>query len=232
MNNTCPSCGAVYNVASKDIGRRIKCKKCGSALTVTDAGLELDSVPPAEVEPAGGEEAPRRGRSRSTSYDTGSNAYQEFGGLPTVLFAFGAFLSILCLFMPIIDQAKVRTRVADYRQQQMEYTRADEQSAKDGKTIEEKVLKGRETRLKDLQESIDKARISQDQQLWTQWGMMFGFVLLMTGSIGYLMPGQSGARRVVGAIVLCAQLVFIIFEFVLVSGVMSFASPPSARGGP
>ena len=46
MNNNCPSCGALYNVASKDIGRRLKCKKCNSALTVTDAGLEMDDGGP------------------------------------------------------------------------------------------------------------------------------------------------------------------------------------------
>ena len=42
MNNSCPSCGAIYNVAQKDIGRRLKCKKCGSSLMVTEAGLEMD----------------------------------------------------------------------------------------------------------------------------------------------------------------------------------------------
>src|SRR5688572_25569716 len=48
VNNTCPTCGAVYNVAAKDIGRRIRCKKCATGLTVSDAGLELDEpmIPP------------------------------------------------------------------------------------------------------------------------------------------------------------------------------------------
>ena len=38
MNNACPSCGAVYAVTAKDIGRKIKCKKCSSALRVDDTG--------------------------------------------------------------------------------------------------------------------------------------------------------------------------------------------------
>src|ERR1700688_316407 len=42
MNNACPSCGAVYAVTGRDIGRKLKCKKCSSALIVTDAGLVLD----------------------------------------------------------------------------------------------------------------------------------------------------------------------------------------------
>src|SRR5438552_18664756 len=42
MNNACPTCGAVYAVAPKDIGRKIKCKKCNTALMVDDTGLVLD----------------------------------------------------------------------------------------------------------------------------------------------------------------------------------------------
>jgi predicted Zn finger-like uncharacterized protein len=42
MNNACPECGAVYAVAEKDIGRRIACKKCSSALVVTEEGLVRD----------------------------------------------------------------------------------------------------------------------------------------------------------------------------------------------
>jgi predicted Zn finger-like uncharacterized protein len=48
MNNSCPECGAVYAVAEKDIGRRIACKKCNTALEVTDNGLKRvdDFSPP------------------------------------------------------------------------------------------------------------------------------------------------------------------------------------------
>ena len=42
MNNACPSCGAVYAVTAKDVGRKIKCKKCSSALRVDDDGLVMD----------------------------------------------------------------------------------------------------------------------------------------------------------------------------------------------
>jgi predicted Zn finger-like uncharacterized protein len=45
MNNACPECGAVYAVAEKDIGRRIACKKCNSALIVTEEGLTRDDPP-------------------------------------------------------------------------------------------------------------------------------------------------------------------------------------------
>src|SRR5690349_19401608 len=54
MNNTCPTCGALYNVASKDIGRRIKCKKCSAALIVTESGLEEEgaAAPASSPKPA------------------------------------------------------------------------------------------------------------------------------------------------------------------------------------
>ena len=42
MNNACPECGAVYAVAEKDIGRRIACKKCNTALIVAEDGLNRD----------------------------------------------------------------------------------------------------------------------------------------------------------------------------------------------
>jgi predicted Zn finger-like uncharacterized protein len=43
MNNACPECGAIYAVAEKDIGRRIACKKCNTALVVAEEGLRRDS---------------------------------------------------------------------------------------------------------------------------------------------------------------------------------------------
>ena len=43
MNSACPTCGAVYAVTPKDVGRKLKCKKCKTALAVTDAGLVVDT---------------------------------------------------------------------------------------------------------------------------------------------------------------------------------------------
>ena len=43
MNSACPTCGAVYAVTPKDVGRKLKCKKCHTALAVTDAGLVVDT---------------------------------------------------------------------------------------------------------------------------------------------------------------------------------------------
>jgi predicted Zn finger-like uncharacterized protein len=125
MNNTCPSCGAVYNVAGKDVGRRIKCKKCGTALTVTEAGLEVDAEAapaPAPSFPAvddryDEEESPSRDRDRGRKdrgrsrggpgFDLGQ-ALKAIGGLSTILFGIGAFLVIVFFFQPYISTAAVK----------------------------------------------------------------------------------------------------------------------------
>jgi hypothetical protein len=73
-------------------------------------------------------------------------------------------------------------------------------------------------------ENVDYERTSNKRAKWLErYGMMFGFIILMFGSLGFMMPGQTQARRVLGTIVLAAQLVFLIFEVVLVSGITSFA---------
>jgi len=46
VNNTCPSCGATYNITAAMIGREVVCKKCNSELTITEAGIELKDAPP------------------------------------------------------------------------------------------------------------------------------------------------------------------------------------------
>jgi predicted Zn finger-like uncharacterized protein len=119
MNTSCPTCGAVYNVAAKDIGRKLKCKKCNMALKVTDAGLELDggtgTAPPAEsskpapvaavVEDEGDEEVVVKKKKGKYERGPRTNPLVAVGGIPTVLFGFGVFLVIVFTAMPIIGMA-------------------------------------------------------------------------------------------------------------------------------
>lgn len=65
MNNACPECSAVYAVAEKDIGRRISCKKCNTALIVSEEGLKRDD---SAASPPKKEEA-ERGRDRDEDDD-------------------------------------------------------------------------------------------------------------------------------------------------------------------
>ncbi len=65
MNNACPECGAVYAVAEKDVGRRIACKKCNTALIVKDEGLVRDDIAATSKR----EDAPDRDRPRARDDD-------------------------------------------------------------------------------------------------------------------------------------------------------------------
>lgn len=234
MNNTCPSCGAVYNVAAKDVGRRIKCKKCGSALTVTDSGLEVDGGPaaaPASA-PAGddyddlGDAPPPRSRSASRRSSGGGmgglqvdpmQLLKDFGGLWSLLFGFGAFLVIVFMFMPIIGQAHVKSREADVSAATRDHNAYKKRLEKDNQTAKlEEAEKNYEKRREELQDKVDSQRTSNMQSgYWERYFMMFGFVFLMFGSLGWLMPGQSTVRRILGAVVLGAEMVLVFIYFIV-----------------
>src|SRR6185437_926688 len=129
MNNMCPTCGAIYNVAAKDVGRRIKCKKCEASLLVGPNGLEPDdgatvlpqraaAAPHAPAAPATlpdddfDAEPPRRRRDRDMgrrprSSFSPAEVLARVGGVSTLIFGFGAFLVIVFLFLPIIGNAAV-----------------------------------------------------------------------------------------------------------------------------
>src|SRR2546430_1428854 len=120
MNTACPTCGAIYNVAAKDIGRKLKCKKCNTALKVTEAGLEVDggtgTAPPAEssksspvpaavLEDEGDEEPVVKKKKGKYERGPGVNPIAAVGGIPTILFAFGIFLVVVCTSLPRIGEA-------------------------------------------------------------------------------------------------------------------------------
>src|SRR5206468_131012 len=137
MNNSCPSCGAIYNVAAKDIGRRIKCKKCQTALIVTENGLEVDQpvVPAAAAAPAAplfddeddGDEvvSTKKGKDRGRRYagppgPSLGERLEKVGGIPTLIMGFGAFLVIVFLFLPIIGSAAVSRADGAVKRKEME----------------------------------------------------------------------------------------------------------------
>ena len=129
MNNACPSCGAVYAVTAKDIGRKLKCKKCSSALIVDESGLVFDApaAPPAsrpavavaeveddfdndddEIVTRKGKKA-KRGAGSSREGGPGLGALlAKIGGIPTILFSIGIFLVIWFTFMSKIADAHAK----------------------------------------------------------------------------------------------------------------------------
>lgn len=155
MNNTCPnaSCGAVYTVTAKDVGRKIKCKKCGIALRVDDSGLvedDRDEAP--DVDDADSGAAPRKKR----SFGGGGNPLaklggfvEKVGGVPTALFGLGIFLTIWFFFGAITtapngaSDNRAKALAAQVRlERDQEYTKAEGEPPEqpeldaDAKTIE------------------------------------------------------------------------------------------------
>src|SRR5262245_45392852 len=124
MNNACPSCGAVYAVSAKDIGRKIKCKKCSTSLRVDDTGLVVDATsasppPPPPAQPAvaaavvdddyDDEDRPKKIKKPAPrSYDPNAPSFlTKIGGIPTVIFCVGLFLVLWFTFQsgPIAEAA-------------------------------------------------------------------------------------------------------------------------------
>ena len=125
MNNACPTCGAVYAVAAKDVGRKIKCKKCSTSLIVADSGLVVDGPPSAASPPPGtGTAAPLvaaavieddeddasvvKSKKVKKPYDRAANGppfIEKIGGIPTILFGVGTFFVIFFTFMTPIGEA-------------------------------------------------------------------------------------------------------------------------------
>ena len=212
MNNSCPECGAVYSVTSKDVGRRIACKKCRSALIVSERGLERDDAVLAEVE----DDLEPRGRGRDVRSGPGFfERMKNFADVPTILFGAGAFFVIYFLFSPLIDQAKIIRREGAVSEGQLETDRLLRNTkAEDAKKkIDDDWKKERDL----LREEVDFAKVgAQRGGYWNRQGMLLGFLLLAFACLGYLTPHQPTIRRVVGAIVLCSMLVLIFLMFTLI----------------
>jgi predicted Zn finger-like uncharacterized protein len=180
MNNSCPECGAVYAVAEKDIGRRIACKKCNTALIVAEEGLVRDdaTTPPPRRDDAldrprsrdDDEDRPRRRRPRDDDDDMdddrprrpkgpGMGAYIEKlkgvkvgGDVSTWLFGIGLFLVIYSYFSPQIDAAKVSARNADVTEAELNdrSDQRDTDNRNDGKPSEDD-RKARDKRRKEYE---------------------------------------------------------------------------------
>ncbi|MDB5308421.1 MAG: hypothetical protein JWO38_2623 [Gemmataceae bacterium] len=229
MNNSCPSCGAIYNVAAKDVGRRIKCKKCGTALVVTDAGLEVDD-PDAPPRPAAAravaedfededdvEETSRKGRDRDrrggrAGFNPGE-MLAKIGGVSTILFALGVFLVVFTGFQDAIGKAKLDRRQAaiDEGQADMDAAQRRYDDKKEKKPEDEKNIttlrENWEKRKKELEEDKKAAEVANKRSGYIdKYYMMFGFLLVAFGSLGYLLATHTLLLRIVAAIILVSMI--------------------------
>jgi hypothetical protein len=232
----------MYNLTAQHVGRSFACKKCGSTLVVTAAGLELaGGAPPgveAFAEPMG--EDPGQYRRRSNFGAGAGVAFSQFwaklkADLPTWLLGVGIFFVVLCLFFPLLDRAKVDRRQAKIEAGDSKLSReaaetqrkiaaeADQGKQKDLRdSLDKARKKWEETEKPKLQEDYDEMRESaRSWRYWYDWGMMWGFLFLGYASLGYLSPSQPTIRRVVGSIVLCAMILLIFIRFVIEASVKS-----------
>ena len=229
MNNTCPQCGAVYTVSSKDVGRRIACKKCKSHLIIDETGMRMDSInesvtatsftPSAEDLPANSNPSIPKTRN---STDLLSMRLGIISDWSAVVFAAGLFLVIVFHFFPRIDLSMATSRDADVQVGQIDDS-ADQREVdarNNGKPTdadkESRRKRGDDwlkTRAK-LEERASLAKYDSARAMpWNYRGQLFGYVLLAIAGVGMLMS-DSHSRRVLGGI-----LLLLIFVTVTHSGV-------------
>ena len=228
MNNSCPNCGAVYNVAAKDIGRRIRCKKCQTPLTVTENGLEVDqpvgsaAMPAApaagtfedmEDDIAAARKPKAGGRRFGAGLDAG-DALAKIGGIPTLLFGFGVFLVIFTGFQDAIGRANLERRDAQYNVGKIDHEKEIEaiNTRKDLKESDKSDLVKKEndrwtTEEKDLRTRKDTSRYANQQSgYWDKYFLMFGFLFVAFGCVGYLRADSALLLRVVAGVILTAMV--------------------------
>lgn len=240
MNNSCPSCGAVYNVAAKDIGRKIKCKKCSTALVVTEAGLEEEGAAEraSDPKPATAPAAPadddyddepvvRKGKASRFARTPGVNPLVAVGGVPTVLFAFGVFLVIVFTSLPIIGLAgtdranayvdkleneKNAKKIALLKGKKMNDLSDSEreQIRKDGEKIDDDYAK----KITDAKLDADSTKIANRRDVWMErYGLMFGFIFVSFGCIGYLRTEQPLVLKITAAVILAVMMIAMFGSF-------------------
>ncbi len=242
MNNDCPTCGAVYNVAAKDIGRKLKCKKCSTALTVTEAGLVVDGpgAPPAPARSgpapaAAGDEdfddeplVKKKKNKFERAPSSGVNPLVAIGGIPTILFAFGVFLVIVFTSLPIIGGAATRRANASVDKLKLEQNTKIKNLIPKGKKLsdltsdevkkyeddQKKINDEYEKQLTEAALDAEKTKISNIRDEWLErYGQMFGFVFLSFGCLGYLRSEQPLTLRIVAAVILGAMMLIMFLTF-------------------
>jgi predicted Zn finger-like uncharacterized protein len=236
MNSACPTCGAVYAVTPKDVGRKLKCKKCHTALAVTDAGLVVDtpsaSVPAmasvADDFDTGGEVVSTKSKkAKRFSGPPGPGLGErlaKIGGVPTILFGLGTFFVIWFTFMEPIGEAATARANAAMDKLKLERDQKIKKLLPKGKKEHElgederkkfqedskKINDDYEKQLETAQEDAADTRISNIRSAWyDRYGQLLGFVLLAFGSIGYLRTEQPLVMKIVSAVVLGLMLLMI-----------------------
>ena len=229
MRNDCPSCNTVYAVTPQDVGKRIICKQCNAALVIAEDGFRLDpSVPPESKRKADREEdegnikPPKKSKSTGESVELKISAGREIDlvkefywkhvDVPTILFGIGAFFILTFLFFPLIGKAKHERRVGALAEEKLDME-IEVRKLREKPGNEEKIKKIEEEWVKRqpvLEADIRYAEISNQRSGYSdRYGMLFGFVVLMVGSLGMVRGDTHLVKRIFGAAVLGFQMLLV-----------------------
>lgn len=246
MNNSCPSCGAIYNVAMKDVGRKIKCKKCSTSLRVTEKGLEEEDGrgPSDEPKTAAIAEADdrddrdedddrpaKKSKREKAPRGPGVNplaALEPIGGPSTIAFGFGVFLVIVFTALPIIgvagtdranayvdklkleQQTKVKALIP--KGKKLTELSADELKKYDDDT--KKINDDYEKQIADAGLDAERTKIGNRRDVWMEmYGLMFGFIFVSFGCLGYLRTEQPLVLKIVAAVILGIMMIIMFGKF-------------------
>jgi predicted Zn finger-like uncharacterized protein len=222
MDNFCPKCKTVYNVTDSDIGREFACYKCNTNLVVNPQGVTRTGGTTEATGDGGASSGAAHALPSEWSLPRMMEGLRQLADLPTGLFALGCFLVILFLFWPLLDQAKIERARAVIKVGDIRDERQDKEMKlkKDVSPADEEIRRrARETWSKEKTKlEDDVAELGVDAQrghYWHTWGMLLGFLVLAAASLGYLTPSQPIIRRVIGAVVIVAEILLIFVKFVI-----------------
>jgi hypothetical protein len=237
MVEICPQqgCTAVHHLSANDLGQPFTCRKCGATLVFTPQGLKLAAAvgqPPTVVpvisdvsrddpRPAPDASTPSQPRSSMTPEPPAPRAADI---VFMIMFAAGAFLVIVFLFCPILDQLRIRSKQADIdagdRKVGIDRFKKDLPFGDDKDKPKDKQdeRESWEKKKKTLKENMDDAETQAIQShYYYTWGMLVGFLLLAMSSVGFLSRSQTTAHKVLGTIVLAAVVLLVFFMYLISS---------------
>jgi predicted Zn finger-like uncharacterized protein len=239
MNGNCPTCGALYNVGEKDIGRKLKCKKCSSALMVADEGLVLDDgkgAPVSDPKPRrdtadvddDGDDEPLVKKNKGSKFRGGPGGLAAIGGLPTLFFGIGVFFVIAFTSFPIIGEAgtdRAKGYVDKLKHEASVKKLAlipkgkkiadlSESERKDINDKSDKIDEEYGRKIIDAEADAEGTKISNRRDKWFEaYGLMFGFMFLAFGCLGFLRTDQGLILKIVAAVVLSIMLIVMFGKF-------------------
>jgi hypothetical protein len=223
MNSGCPSCGTLYVLAPRHLGRRKQCKKCQTWLLVTENGLKIDpSAPDADFDDVnannGGiaakmRKARERGRQLAAGFDS-AGALARVGGIPSLLFGLGIFLVVFTGFQETIGKAKIERRVAQYNEAKADHDKEIEAISgnKDLKESDKAERAKREDERWDKEQKSLKAdhaasaAANQRSGYVDKYVLLSGFLLIAFGCVGYLRDESALLLRVVAGVILTGMV--------------------------